>query len=654
MLIADPAPFSAAALVPVPVPAALASVQGAAPRRAEGGPNSRALLDHLARARLIDHADMLTVLADHARSRVRVAEILLARRLVDEHELYRAMASVWSMALIDPVAEAPDPRLVDLLGAETCLVEGVLPWRNLGAVTVFLCAHPESIARLRGRLVALFGPVCFALAPRARIESCVNAQRGPALARQAETRLALSDSCRDWDRGGARVLGAGLAALAALSLLFPYQTYVGALIIVLAGMVPVIGLKLTALLIGLLSQGAPAPAPAPAIARRPVVSVIVALYKEADIAGRLVRRLGRLDYPHDLLDVILAVEEDDAVTLATLRRTRLPPWMRVAVVPRGRIKTKPRALNFALNLCRGDIIGVYDAEDAPEADQISKVVQRFHERGSEVACLQGILDYYNPQQNWLARCFTLEYGAWFRVVLPGLARLGLPVPLGGTTLFFRREALLALGGWDAHNVTEDADLGMRLARRGYRTELIGTVTYEEANCRTLPWIRQRSRWIKGYMMTYAIHMRDPIRLWHELGPKGFAGFQILILGSLVQVLLAPLMWSAALIGLFAPDQAPPLMAALLAAMMPLTIASEFVSMAVLGLGRWRSRQPIGWLWLPTLILYFPLAALASYKALWEAVVQPFYWDKTRHGHLHSAKGISAATPGKPAEAPSAP
>lgn len=644
---AAPAPASAA---PSPAPARAA---GAGPRLAAGGDGGRtgALLDHLAAARLIDHGSLLSLMADLSRSRARLSDLLLARRMIGEDDLYRAMAQVWSMATLDPLAQPPDPRLLDRLGADACLSEGLLPWRDLGAVTLILCAHPEDMARQRGRLTGIFGPVRFALAPRSRIEAAVNLQRGRDLARRAETRLDSADSCRDWSSGGARALSAGLAALGMAALMFPYQVYVAALVVVLAGMIPVIGLKLAALVVGLLPGAGDRP-PAPTVARRPVVSIIVALYQEADIAGRLIRRLGRLDYPQDLMDVILAVEEDDAVTLATLRRTRLPPWMRVAVVPRGRIKTKPRALNFALNLCRGEIIGVYDAEDAPEPDQITKVVQHFHARGPEVACLQGVLDFYNPTQNWLARCFTLEYGAWFRVVLPGLARLGLPVPLGGTTLFFRREALLALGGWDAHNVTEDADLGMRLARRGYRTELIGTVTFEEANCRTLPWVRQRSRWIKGYMMTYAIHMRDPRRLWHELGPRGFAGFQILILGSLVQVLLAPLMWSAALIGLFAPQAAPPLMAALLVAMMPLTIASELVSMAVLGLGRWRSRQPIGWLWLPTLILYFPLAALASYKALWEAVVQPFYWDKTRHGHLHRAGGFrAAAAPGKPAEAP---
>src|SRR5690606_9418328 len=223
--------------------------------------------------------------------------------------------------------------------------------------------------------------------------------------------------------------------------------------------------------------------------------------------------------------------------------SELPEWMRVITVPRGTVKTKPRALNHALVYARGAIVGVYDAEDAPDPDQLMKVVSQFQRSGPEVACLQGVLDYYNPHTNWLSRCFTIEYATWFRLILPGIARLGLSVPLGGTTLFFRRSVLEELGGWDAHNVTEDADLGIRLARRGYRTELLDTVTGEEANCRAIPWIKQRSRWIKGYMMTWAVHMRQPALLWRQLGPRRFAGFQVMFLGSILQSLLAPLMWS---------------------------------------------------------------------------------------------------------------
>jgi cellulose synthase/poly-beta-1,6-N-acetylglucosamine synthase-like glycosyltransferase len=285
---------------------------------------------------------------------------------------------------------------------------------------------------------------------------------------------------------------------------------------------------------------APLPGPMPASdAIPPVVSIIVALYNEADIAPRLVRRLAQIDYPADLMDVILAVEAEDHITLDALADAELPPWMRVVVVPEGQVKTKPRALNHAFDHARGAIIGVYDAEDAPDPDQLHRVVERFQRSGPEVACLQGVLDYYNPRTNWLSRCFTIEYAGWFRLVLPGLARLGLVVPLGGTTLFFRREVLDRLGAWDAHNVTEDADLGMRLARMGYRCRTITSRTYEEATFHLGAWSKQRTRWLKGWMQTLLVHTRQPVRLVREMGLTGAAAFVTLLGGTLLSALVHP-------------------------------------------------------------------------------------------------------------------
>jgi cellulose synthase/poly-beta-1,6-N-acetylglucosamine synthase-like glycosyltransferase len=358
----------------------------------------------------------------------------------------------------------------------------------------------------------------------------------------------------------------------------------------------------------------------------------VALYRESNIAARLVQRLGRIDYPRDRLEIILVLEEDDHLTRAALLQTRLPPWMRLLTVPGGTLKTKPRALNYALPFCQGSIIGVYDAEDAPDPDQIRAVVRRFADCGPEVACLQGVLDFYNPARNWLSRAFTVEYAVWFRVVLPGLSRLGLPVPLGGTTLFFRRSALEAVGGWDAHNVTEDADLGIRLVRHGYRTDIIASVTREEANCRAWPWVRQRSRWIKGYMMTWRVHMRRPRLLWQTLGAKGFIAFNVLFLGSIAQAALFPallLLWAVSL-GFSHPllHLLPPGGTLVL---FGLGLLSEAVrlALAVTGLRARGRKLPLAWVVLPHLVQ--PLACLAAGKALWEMIRRPFYWDKTQHG-----------------------
>jgi cellulose synthase/poly-beta-1,6-N-acetylglucosamine synthase-like glycosyltransferase len=514
---------------------------------------------------------------------------------------------------------------------------------------IVLVSHPDDLVRHGADLAGAFGPVAAALAPRRAIEEAVLAAAGAPLARAAEHTVPAGDSGRAF--GGLRgriALGALGALLLLLLLNVPGALILSLTAIALLALVLGTGLKGAAALAAL---RATPPPPAPVtLARRPVVSIMVALYRECGIAPRLVRRLERLDYPRELLDVVLVTEADDTATRAALLAAGLPPWMRIATVPAGRLQTKPRALNFALNLCRGSVIGVYDAEDAPAPDQISFVVQRFAELPAQVACLQGVLDFYNPRANWMARAFTLEYAAWFRMVLPGIARLGLPVPLGGTTLFFRREALERLGAWDAWNVTEDADLGIRLARRGYRTAVIPTVTGEEANCRPWPWVRQRSRWIKGYMMTWAVHMRRPRALWRELGAREFLGFQVMFLGAIVQFLLAPLLWSFWLVTLGAGH---PVAAALpgwgLPAAVGLFLMAEAVTLAVGWAALRRSGHRLSPLWLLTLHAYYPLATVAAWKAAWEMVVRPFYWDKTAHGVAEGA--VARAVP--PARAPEA-
>ncbi|MES2666591.1 MAG: glycosyltransferase [Pseudomonadota bacterium] len=596
------------------------------PLRASGGLGVTLLRDGL-----VAPDEMVKALALQARHSGRLADILRARGTLADGTLIKASAQAWGVRTVDPLHPLPDPRLIDSYGAAECLRDGILPWRHAGGTTVIATARPEDFLRRQARLQQLFGPVSMVLAPATAIEQAVLARRGAALAHAAETRVPDAESCRTWN--AARVVPrAALCAALGLAALWwqPVVLGLAALALALMTLVLTVALKIAATVATL--RPAPRSAPPPAIARLPTVSVIVAMYREGDIAARLVRRLSRLDYPPALLDVVLAVEAEDRLTRDALATASLPTWMRVVVVPAGHVKTKPRALNMALDQCRGSIIGVYDAEDAPEPDQIRKVVDRFHQRGPQVACLQGVLDFYNPRTNWLSRCFTMEYAMWFRLVLPGLARLGLVVPLGGTTLFFRRDVLEKLGGWDAHNVTEDADLGLRLARHGYRTELIETTTFEEANCRALPWVKQRSRWIKGYMMTWAVHMRNPVQLWRDLGAWRFFGVQVLFAGSLIQFLLAPLLWSLWAVALGLPHPlAATLPAGVTGAVACIFLLTEAVSFGLGLLALRRTAHRLNPCWLLTLPVYFPLAAAASYKAAWELVTRPFYWDKTTHG-----------------------
>lgn len=613
------------------LPPPLAKGLAALPSVRRADHSDDALARHLLNVAGLPAAMLVPALETSRRHGRRLGEVLAGRGQITDADLTRAYVALTGWSTADPLAEPPDPALIDRMGAVTCQCEGILPWRQLGGQTLVLVADPATFDRLQDQIEARLGPTRALLAPAGQIEAAILRSRGRALDRHARSCVAEAESCRSW--GGAR-MWRRLASIGALVSLFLWQAPIVLLWLATGWAILTLalatGLRIAAVLASLRHQ--PPEPPPPAIARLPVVSVMVALYKEAGIAPRLVRRLGRLDYPRELLDILLVVEEDDRVTRRALAGADLPGWMRIVVVPDGGLKTKPRALNHALSACRGSIVGIYDAEDAPAPDQISRIVERFHARPEQVACLQGVLDFYNPHTNWLSRCFTIDYAMWFRIILPGLQRLGLAIPLGGTTVFFRRHVLERLGAWDAHNVTEDADLGMRLARHGYRTEVIATTTMEEANCRTIPWIRQRSRWLKGYMMTYAVHMRDPRLLRRQLGWWQFAGFQVFFLTTLSQFLLAPILWSFWIVPMGLPhpvvDHMPP---ALQLAVFGTFLVTEAVLITVGVLALRRTPNRVNPLWVPTLHLYFPLGALASYKAAWELMTRPFWWDKTHHG-----------------------
>ncbi|MFO1140471.1 MAG: glycosyltransferase [Paracoccus sp. (in: a-proteobacteria)] len=647
---------SAAAPVPQTADAAQAALVGPRDLR----PLGQILIEDGA----VDPHNLMKALVMRQRQSVRLGDILLSRGWVREDALTRALSRQWRASIADLAALPPDPRLLDAIGADLCLAEGIVPWRRVGGVTFIATARPEDFAALRARLPAELGRLRMLLCSETAAREAILAQRRTALIRQAEMRVAPQESCRTRnERRTGRIaallivavaLGLALAPLAVIALLTLWA--------VLA-LIASTTLKLFAFA-AILRQTArrsrqdramlQGQTPRPEMkGPLPVISVMVPLFAEADIADKLIGRLSRLDYPRELMDILLVAEETDRVTCQALEDASLPRWMRVIKVPDGPIRTKPRALNYALNFCRGSIIGIWDAEDRPEPDQLHKVARGFHFAPPDVACLQGVLDYYNPRTNWLARAFTIEYASWFRATLAGAAALDLVVPLGGTTLFFRRDLLEKVGGWDAWNVTEDADLGVRLTRRGYRTRMLDTVTHEEANCRLVPWVKQRSRWLKGFAMTWGVHMRNPVALWRDLGTRRFLALQVQLFAAVSQYLLAPVLWSFWLLALGLPH---PLQGALsgmmgghaITALFGLFMLAEALNIAV-GIWAVRGRGHRHLLaWVPTLHLYFPLGCLAAWKAIYEVVARPFYWDKTQHGVFDaSAEEASAPAPQKP-------
>lgn len=568
-----------------------------------------------------------------------LGEILTSEGWVAPETVQSALAEQYGIERVDLVLSPPDPDLCSCLPHAAWLKHRIIPWARRGSETLIATARPDQFDAIAAQLERQFGSVAPVLATETQIMDAIATRFTRPMARAASHRVPLKFSCRTWQTAPPMVLPLLFLACLLALIFIPKITFAALSLVAIATLTMFSLLRFCAFTASI-ARGGLLTAPTARIRKDewhqklPKVSVLVPLYQEKEIADALVQRLGKLTYPKALLDVILVLEEHDTVTRDTLDATDLPTWMRVIKVPAfGGLTTKPRAMNYALDFCDGEIIGIWDAEDAPAPDQIETVVHRFGQVDDDVVCLQGVLDFYNPRTNWLARCFTIEYSSWFRVILPGISQMGLVVPLGGTTLFFKRDKLEQLGGWDAHNVTEDADLGMRLCRAGYRTEMINTVTEEEANCRLWPWVKQRSRWLKGFMVTYLVHMRRPRALLRDLGVLRFLSFQAFFLGTLSQFLLAPVLWSFWLILSGQPHPVQTLVpASVVLGIGALFVMTEALSMGVGALAVSRPERRFLIPWVLTLPLYFPLGTLAAYKALYELVVKPFYWDKTQHGH----------------------
>jgi len=381
----------------------------------------------------------------------------------------------------------------------------------------------------------------------------------------------------------------------------------------------------------------------------PVYTVLVPVFHEANIVPKLIDHLGALDYPKSKLEVLVLMEADDPETIAAARAARPPEFIKLVVVPAGEPQTKPRACNYGLALARGRYVVIYDAEDRPDPDQLRLAVATFERdrvqreqslgerrRGrrqrKQLAVVQASLHYFNADYNVLTRMFAVEYAHWFESMLPGLEGTGVPLPLGGTSNHFDAAILRRLGAWDPYNVTEDADLGLRASVMGYRVGLIPSSTGEEACARTDAWIRQRTRWIKGYLMTAGVNLRHPLRFVRTCGLPGVVGMVGLVLGTPLSFLAYPLVMAFTVITWVAERSFGIDLAHWVVTMSLATaIGGNLLMIAVSGIAAtkrysWR----IGMFALLNPVYWF-LHGIAAWRALFQAFFSPHHWEKTPHG-----------------------
>lgn len=377
----------------------------------------------------------------------------------------------------------------------------------------------------------------------------------------------------------------------------------------------------------------------------PIYTILCPLYKEANVLADFVNAINNLDWPKEKLDVLLLLEEDDTETINKAYDLKLPNHFSIHVVPHSLPKTKPKACNYGFSFAKGEYTVIYDAEDKPDPLQLKKSYIAFNKLEPKVICLQSKLNYYNTDQNLLTKLFTAEYSLWFDLILPGLQLIETTIPLGGTSNHFKTTALRHLKGWDPFNVTEDCDLGARLFKEGFKTAIVNSTTYEEANSKIKSWIKQRSRWIKGYMQTYLVHMRDPVSFIKKHGVHALI-FQLVIGMRMVFILINPILWIATIVYLLFGPQVEQIYKALYPA--PFYYFAVFTMIFgnfvyfynyMIGLakrGKWNVVRYV--FFIP---FYWALTSVSAIIAFYQLVKKPYYWEKTQHGlHLKPKAKVS--------------
>ncbi|AWW50851.1 glycosyltransferase family 2 protein [Wolbachia endosymbiont of Folsomia candida] len=353
----------------------------------------------------------------------------------------------------------------------------------------------------------------------------------------------------------------------------------------------------------------------------PIYTVLLPAFKESAVIGQLIENIGNLDYPKSKLDVKLLIESDDQEMLAVVEKYVLPQYFEVIKIPHSLPKTKAKSCNYAMCFARGKYVVIYDADDKPDPLQLKKALIEFNKSDDKLACVQARLNYYNYNYNFLTKCFSLEYVNWFQYLLPGFQKMNMPIPLGGSSNHFSVEILKKVFLWDAYNVTEDADLGLRLAQMGYKTRIIDSETLEESPITVFAWIKQRARWIKGYMQTYVVHLKNIKSLYKYTGFKGILLLNLFV-GSTSFIffttpfLLLSLILTRVLNELF----------------LYYFIAVYIINLIFLMISVKQQKMPF---YFYIVSIFFPvyglLHSIAAFLALWEFIIYPERWNKTQHG-----------------------
>jgi cellulose synthase/poly-beta-1,6-N-acetylglucosamine synthase-like glycosyltransferase len=589
---------------------------------------------------LVTNEQLQIAMIEYSRTGDPLGDILVAHEAISEDVLVAALSEMYQMQRVGLADFAPDLEVARRLPERLALRLQAIPVAATDDLVLLAAARPLDADQALDVEEALGSPFRQLLANRTELDQLIQKVHSEHYAEISTVSLMESQpeaSAHIVFTGGQKASAVCLGiALLLCGIVWPMGTLVA--LVALASLIYLLvscyKLQLTFRALGTHLETEVTDDQVLALDERtlPMYTILVPLYKEAGIVRRLVRGINELDWPRTRLDVKLLCEEDDTETIDMIKSLNLPPHFHLVVVPDSQPKTKPKACNYGLQLATGTFCVIFDAEDRPDPDELKKAYLAFQHVAPNVACVQAKLNHFNQNQNLLTAWFANEYSMHFELVLPAMGAAGAPIPLGGTSNHFITSVLRELGAWDPFNVTEDADLGIRLHRQGYRTAMIDSTTLEEANSSVPNWIRQRSRWIKGYLQTWLVHMRSPGRLLRETGPRGFISFN-LTMGSAFVLLMNPIFWGLSTLYVLTQagfiQQMFPGFVFYAASTLLFVGNFTFVYLNVAGsLQRGEFGITRTALLSP---LYWGLMSWAAWKGAIQLFTNPFYWEKTEHG-----------------------
>jgi len=605
-------------------------------------PPTQRLGDILLDQGLISQADLTAALTAQKNSGERLGQILVSRGMVNRLALSEALARQCGLPHIDLRKEGVDPNTARLIDPDICRKLGCIPVRETGQSLQVAIVDPWNLGPVHQYLQRIYsGQIEYLVTSEFDIEWTTRAIFHDNYINESIWGLFYRnpEECANVPFTTPQIIAMAVMAILLIAsiLIAPYPTLLALNIAAALIYLSISIFRFTIALSGGARQDLIAISADEIAAlddsQLPVYTILIPVFREKKVLPVLLASLKKIDYPASKLDIKLLLEEVDEETRQAAIKIAPPGNIEFITIPDSQPRTKPKACNYGLISARGKYLVIFDAEDKPEKDQLKKVICTFNKGGDDLICVQAKLNYYNRNQNLLTRWFTCEYSNWFDMILPGLNRAGLPIPLGGTSNHFITEKLRELGGWDPFNVTEDADLGIRMYKHDYKTAIVDSTTYEEANSDPWNWVRQRTRWIKGYMQTWFVNMRHPLQLLRELGFKGTLGFHLTVGGTPFLFILNPIFWFLTTmsfifdVNLLSELFPPPIF--FISAFNLIIGNFVFVYLNVIStfrrgyyeLGKYALLSP----------LYWVLMSFAAWRALWQLISKPFYWEKTTHG-----------------------